>query len=315
VSNDSGTRDASRGLRPSRRTWLFRGALVGALLVLATGGVVAARALLAVPDVQDFLTRYPGTAPLPEGAPVGFPVWVSWQHFLSAFMIMLIIRTGFQLRAKKRPANFYTRKNTGLFRTKNPPVRIGLPLWFHLSLDVLWIANGVIYVVLLFVTGQWVRVVPTTWEVLPNAVSAGLQYIAFDWPVENGWINYNSLQLIAYFVTVFVASPLAIATGVRLSPGLALRLRPLDRVFPLTLARRIHVAVMVYFVAFIATHVTLVLATGALRNLNHMYAGRDDDSWVGFWVFLVSIAVMAAGWFAARSTVLKWLAGRSGTVR
>ena len=95
--------------------------------------------------------------------------------------------------AAKRPAAFWTR-TTGPFRRRNPPVRIGIPLWFHLSLDAVWVLNGVVYIVLLFATGHWLRIVPTSWEVVPNALSAALQYASLDWPTENGWVNYNSLQ-------------------------------------------------------------------------------------------------------------------------
>jgi hypothetical protein len=44
-------------------------------------------------------------------------------------------------------------------------------------------------------------------------------------------------------------------------------------------------------------YVTLVFTTGLLAKLNHIYAMRDDSSWIGFGVFAISIAVMAAaGW-------------------
>jgi thiosulfate reductase cytochrome b subunit len=315
LPNESEAPEAPRRPTPAARTRLVRILLIVGFLIVAGAIVIAARALRELPDVQDFLARYPGQAALPDGAPVGFPAWVSWTHFLSAFMIMLILRTGWQLRSKKRPANFFKRNNTGLIKTKNPPIRIGLPLWFHLTLDAVWVLIGLVYVVLLFSTGQWVRIVPTTWDIVPNAISAGLQYASFDWPSENGWVNYNSLQVLAYFFTVFIATPLAIVTGLRLSPGLAARFRRFDKTIPLKVTRLVHVGVMIYFAVFIVTHVTLVLTTGALRNLNHMYAGRDDQTWLGFWIFAASVAVMAAGWFGARPSVLKWLAGRTGTVR
>ena len=35
--------------------------------------------------------------------------------------------------------------------------------------DSLWLLNGLVFYVLLFTTGQWRRVVPTTWAVFPNA--------------------------------------------------------------------------------------------------------------------------------------------------
>ena len=52
---------------------------------------------------------------------------------------------------------------------------------------------------------------------------------------------------------------------------------------------------MLYFVAFIIAHVALVLATGALRNLNHMYASQDAINWVGFLIFAASLIVIAIG--------------------
>ena len=51
---------------------------------------------------------------------------------------------------------------------------------------------------------------PTSWDVFPNALSVLIQYLSLDWPAENGWVAYNGLQLIAYFVTVFIAAPLAL---------------------------------------------------------------------------------------------------------
>ena len=38
-----------------------------------------------------------------------------------------------------------------------------------------------------------------------------------------------------------------------------------------------------------------VFTTG-LRNLNHIYGGRDDDSWIGFTVFALSMVVLIVGW-------------------
>ncbi|WP_421014458.1 FAD-binding protein, partial [Glutamicibacter creatinolyticus] len=45
------------------------------------------------------------------------------------------------------------------------------------------------------------------WDVFPNALSSALQYASFDWPLENSWTNYNALQMITYFLVVFVAAP------------------------------------------------------------------------------------------------------------
>jgi thiosulfate reductase cytochrome b subunit len=300
---------------PARRRllhllWIVPVAALAAILI-----VLAAQAIRDSDAGRAFLTTYPGTSELPSWAPVGFPAWLQWQHGLTAFLLLFIVRSGWIIRTGGRPDTFWVRRNDGRIRTPGQPVRIGLQVWFHLLLDVLLILNGLVFYVLLFATGQWVRVIPVHGDAVPNAVSAALQYASLHWPSDDGWTDYNALQLIAYGAVIFMLAPLAIITGLRLTPGLTVRLRPLDRVFPLRVARRIHVVVMVLFVAFTAVHVFLVLATGALRNLNHMYAGRDDGSWVGAIVFAATVAVMAAAWFLLRPTVLRALAGAMGIIR
>ncbi|MEV7132157.1 cytochrome b/b6 domain-containing protein [Arthrobacter sp. NPDC093128] len=285
-------------------------AVVAVLLVL----VVAARCLRELSPVQDFLSVYPGESPLPAGAPVGLPAWLGWQHFLNSLLILLIIRSGWQVRTSPRPPAYWTRNNTGLVRTKEKPAKISLNLWFHLTLDALWILNGIIFFVLLFATGQWMRVVPTSWDVFPNALSALLQYASLNWPLENGWNNYNSLQLLSYFTTIFIAAPLAILTGLRISGAWPKNATGLNRAYPLEAARAVHLPVMIYFVAFIIVHVTLVLATGAVRNLNHMYAATDDGGWTGLWIFAGSLAFMATAWWLARPIFLRPLASLMGKV-
>lgn len=293
----------------NRLYWAVPAVLVGLVLV-----VLVARLLVGLPAVASFLATYPGQSELPDNAPVGFPAWLAWQHFLNAFFLLLIIRTGWQVRTTTKPSGHWTRNNKGVIRTKNAPTKITLELWFHLTLDALWVLNGLVFAVLLFATGQWTRIVPTSWDIFPNALSAALQYASLDWPTEDGWINYNALQLLAYFATVFIAAPLAFITGLRMSSAWPKKAQGLNKAYPIEWARAVHFPVMVYFVAFIVVHVFLVLATGALRNLNHMYGVRDDDTWFGFWVFLASVVVMVAAWFLARPIFLRPIASLMGKV-
>ena len=277
------------------------------LAVLAGAAIAIVRAFLSLPFMQDFLTTYPGEYHLPAGAPVGIPGWIGWQHFFNVFLMTLIIRSGLRVRSEKRPTAFWTPRG-------NPKGKISLTLWFHQGLDLLWIINGVIFVVLLFVTGQWMRIVPTSWDVFPNALSAALQYVSFDWPTENGWVNYNSLQQLAYFTIVFLAAPVAIATGFRMSGLWPKKAAGLSKAYPIEIARAVHFPTMLFFTAFIVVHVALVLLTGMLRNLNHMFAAQDAVTWTGFWVFLLSLVVIAAGWAAARPLVLAPIAKLFGQV-
>lgn len=293
-----------------RPTWtqaiavLFGAAALG---VLAAAAVALVRTLLSLPFLQDFLAAFPGEYEPPIPVEPGFAPWVNWAHFFNMFLIVLIIRSGLQVRTEKRPSVFWTPRN-------NPKGKISLNLWFHQALDILWLLNGVIFVVLLFATGHWVRIVPTSWEVFPNALSAALQYISFDWPHENGWNNYNSLQQLAYFVTVFLAAPLAAVTGFRMSGLWPKKAERLSKAYPVEWARALHFPVMLYFVAFIIAHVALVMLTGFLRNLNHMFAAQDAATWTGFWVFIASLVVIAIAWVAARPLVLAPIARAFGKV-
>lgn len=278
-----------------------------ALGILAAAAVAFVRALLSFPFMQDFLAAFPGEYEPAVAVEPGFAPWTNWAHFFNVFLMVLIIRSGLRIRNEKRPTAFWTPRG-------DPKGKVSLTIWFHQALDILWLVNGVIFVVLLFVTGHWARIVPTSWEVIPNALSAALQYVSFDWPTEHGWVNYNSLQQLAYFVTVFIAAPLAAATGFRMSGMWPKKAERLSRAYPIEWARALHFPVMIYFVVFIIGHVALVFLTGFLRNLNHMYASSDAVGWTGFWVFVASLVVIALGWVAARPLVIAPIAKLFGTV-
>lgn len=298
----------------AERRWLHLLWVLPIMLVLLSATVLIAKVLRETGAVADFIDRFPGSPAPPPAAPIGLPAWIGWQHFLNAFFLLLVIRSGLEVRKPGRPSAFWTRSNTGLIRTKNRPRRMSLWLWIHLCFDALWMLNGIVFIVLIFVTGHWVRIVPTSWDVIPNAISVGIQYLSLQWPTDNGWANYNALQLLSYFAIVFIVSPLAFISGIRLSSMWPQQATRLNSRYPEKWARAVHFPVMLVFIGFIIVHVTLVLATGALRNLNHMYAARDDVGWLGFGIFAGSLVVMVVGWFAASPVVLRSIAALTGTV-
>ncbi|WP_153006505.1 cytochrome b/b6 domain-containing protein, partial [Leucobacter sp. G161] len=287
--------------------WVKLGSLglVG-LIVLAGVIVLAARGVTTLPGVPEFVERYPGEYEPAVVADEGFPAWARWTHFLNLFFMVLIVRSGLMVRHQQKPDAFFTPKRGGK--------KISIHLWLHTSIDLLWLANGIIFVVLLFVTGHWARIVPTSWEVFPNALSAMLQYLTLDWPVENGWVNYNALQQLMYFIIVFIAAPIAAITGVRMSEWWPKNNEKLDKVFPAQLARVLHYPTMLFFVVFVIIHVFLVMTTGALRNLNHMYAGNDGAGWFGFWMFAAGLVAIAIAWFVTRPLLVAPIANLFGKV-
>ena len=313
-------------LRVGRDKWLN-------VLWLVPIGFVVLAAMVAVgigvhnmPPVQAFIQRYPGTR-VPAGVGPGIPAWIGWAHFFNLFLMTFIIRSGLQILAD-HPRLYFRRNSTPgkdeWLRMAKPvpddpmwtakddavglPAQLGLPgirhsiglaRWWHLGVDVVWLLNGAVFYVLLFATGQWRHIVPTSWDVFPNAVSVAIQYLSLDWPTDNTWVAYNALQSLAYFTTVFIAAPLAVITALGMSPALSMRLTAISKRLNIQHARSLHFLVLVYFILFIVMHVTMVFATDALRNLNHMFAAHDDNSWVGFWIFAAAMMVVTIGWVAA----------------
>lgn len=292
---------------PSRRWWAIGGAALLAAVVVA---VLVARWFVGTPTGSSFIERYTGQQPLPEGAPVGLPAWLGWSHFFNMLLMALIIKTGMTVRHERKPEAYWAPR-------KNPKKKISLTLWLHLTIDVLWVALGVAFYIVLFATGQWMRIVPTSWEVIPQAVSAGIQYLSLDWPTENPWVHYNALQELSYFAVVFLAAPLAILSGARMSEWWPKSWT----FFSLKAARAIHFPTMLFFVLFTVVHVFLVFTTGLRRNMNAMFAASGDvdpdvygTSWTGVILFLVAAAVIAVVCRLARPTLVAPVAQATGKV-
>ncbi|NLU82464.1 molybdopterin-dependent oxidoreductase [Rhodococcus sp. HNM0569] len=315
-------------IRIGRSKWFNLLWLLPIGFVLLIISVAVAKGLRDVPAVTQFMEDHPGTI-TPQGAEdhAGFPAWLGWQHFFNMLLMIPIIRSGVTIIAD-HPRFYWTRHSTpgkDWFRVQKPvpsdplwtakqdsitlPDGIGLPgrrhsiglaRWWHLGINTLWLLNGIIFYILVFATGHWQRLVPTSWDVFPSAVSVLIQYLSLDWPTDNAWVAYNSLQMLAYFVTVFIAAPLSFLTGLGMSPALSTKFRWISRIFGIQFARSLHFLVLLWFLLFIVMHVTLVVTTDALHNFDMMYTNTDDaDSWNGFWIFAASVVVMVLLWVAA----------------
>lgn len=295
--------------------------------------IAVAQALRELPAVQEYLARYPGAPMSGRAVSAGFPLWLRVQHFLNLLFMTFIIRSGLQVLAD-HPRLYWKRDSTPgtewfRFQKSVPTGRIWtakddsvtLPGWlgipgirhsvglarrWHFSFGLLWMINGLVVYVLLFTTGQWPRLVPTTWEVFPNAASTLLQYLSLTFPTEESWTRYNSLQQLFYFITVFVAAPISILTGFLQGPAISNRLGWLGRVFNRQRARSLHFLAMWWFLIFIVIHVTLVFITGARANLNMMFAGVNDRSWSGLAIFLPAMAIVATTWWLSSPLTLRY---------
>ena len=284
--------------------------------VVAAGLVLLAQWLRTLDPVAEFIATYQGTPTHPDGVEAGIPAWVGWQHFFNFFIIVMVIRSGLLIRNQERPEAYWTPTKGGFYSpTKtNTPAKVSIQQWIHQSFNVLWVLNGLIFYIMVFATGHWMRIVPTNWDIFPNLVSAGIQYVSLDWPADNAWIYYNALQIMTYFVTVFIAAPIAVLTGLRLSTWWPQQAQGINRIFPLPVARTTHFATMVYFILFIIVHLFLVFTTGVLRNLNMMFTARDTGDWIGIAVFAGSVAVTVGIAWLIKPIVISPIAEKTGTV-
>ncbi len=301
---------------------------------------------------QDFITRYPGTS-MDYVDPVdsGFPWWLRWQHFLNLLFMMFMIRAGLQILAdhprlyvntackpdtewmrlrdavpadRRDPEDsqrVWTAKMDSVALPKHiglPGIRhtIGLARWWHFTFDLLWLINGVVFMILLFSTDQWKRLIPTSWEVFPNALSTALQYLSLELPENAGFSTYNALQLLAYFITVFIAAPLAVVTGLLQAPAIAGRFGTSVGLLNRQVARTVHFGVLVWMLSFIAIHTLMVFATGFVGNVNHITLGTDTNSYLGVALYLAWMAVVVTFWLVASPLTIKYprTVQRVGTV-
>jgi DMSO/TMAO reductase YedYZ molybdopterin-dependent catalytic subunit/thiosulfate reductase cytochrome b subunit len=275
---------------------------------------------------------------LPEMAvrPYGFPAWLRVTHYVNFLFLVLLIRSGLQILADHPRLYWNVHCTPGTEWLRLTPVEvpkdrvwtakddsrylspwIGLPgyrhtvgmarHWHFLSV-LFWVGNGMLFVILLAGTGQWQRLAPTSWRILPDAWAVFVHYATFHLPPEpDGFYHYNALQQLTYFGVVFVLAPLAMLTGPSMSPAFTARFLwypklPGNR----QIGRSLHFLVMGAFVVFTVAHVTMVALTGFVRNMNHIVLGTDDANPMGLYLGLAAIGVVVllnvlANWAAWRS--------------
>jgi sulfoxide reductase catalytic subunit YedY len=257
--------------------------------------------------------------------PTGFPMWVNLSHWVNFFFLMLIIRSGLSILVDHPRLYWNNGCAPGTEWIRFTPIKIpkgkywtakedaryispvlGLPGYRHtIGIARVWhfltvpffILNGIVFIFLLFFTNQWKRLVPVSSKILPDSWNVFVHYATFNMPVEpNGFYHYNALQQLSYFGVVFILAPLAMLTGMAMSPAIENRFHWYPKLFGnRQSARSIHFLIMVAYVIFIVIHVSLVIITGLTRNMNHIIVGTDNTTsslglWIGVSITLITIA-------------------------
>lgn len=271
--------------------------------------------------------------PPAAGEPQGFPAWLRLAHYVNFLFLTLLIRSGLQILFDHPRLYWNVHSTPGTEWLRLTPVKlpregvwtakedarylspllglpgrkhtVGMARHWHFLSALFWVVNGIVFAVLLLSGNQWRRLVPTSWDIIPDAWAIFVNYATFHLPKEpNGFYHYNALQQLTYFATIFVLAPLAILTGPSMSPALTNRFKfypklPGNR----QIGRSLHFLVMLAFVIFLIFHVGLVIITGFARNMNHIVVGTDNTRAIGWELGLIGIAVVIAVNVAAH-----WLA-------
>jgi DMSO/TMAO reductase YedYZ molybdopterin-dependent catalytic subunit/thiosulfate reductase cytochrome b subunit len=310
--------DRRHVILPKPYTWIVIGCVILIPIAAAWGQYLA----FGLPT--DPSAYFPPISPL---QPTGFPPWLRITHWVNFLFLTLLIRSGlsvlfdhprlyfnngctpdsewirftpFKIPKSKQKAKTWTAKDDARYLS---PI-IGLPgfkhtiglarIWHFLTV-VFFVLNGAAFIALLFFTNQWLRIVPTSWQIFPDAWNVFVHYATIHFPIEpNGFFHYNALQKLVYFGVVFILAPLALLTGQAMSPAVNNRFQWYPKIFGnRQTARSIHFVIMVIYVLFIAIHVALVALTGWAVNMNHIIFGTNEPGALG-WIIGVCIIVFVA---------------------
>ncbi|HWE39825.1 MAG TPA: molybdopterin-dependent oxidoreductase [Isosphaeraceae bacterium] len=155
---------------------------------------------------------------------------------------------------------------------------LGLGRYWHFLAAMGWVICGFVYVILLFISPQWRRLVPTSWHAIPEAFRDFILYATLRTPspgTSYGPSPFNALQQLTYFGLVFALTPLQILTGMAQSPSLLGRFPWLGRAFGnRQAARSLHFLGLVGFGAFLVVHLVMVVWHGFGDEMGKMVLGE-----------------------------------------
>ncbi len=250
----------------------------------------------------------------------GFFYWVGLTHYVNLLFLGFLIRSGLEIlsahpklywRDDCRPGSEwlkFTKKTqprdrlwTGTDEEESfspwlalPGRRnLGLGRQWHFFCVIFWVLNGLLYAALLFATGEWRRLIPTSWSVFPSAARTAWIYLHFHLPPPGH--PYNPLQQLTYGAVVFLLAPLIIATGAGMSPAVEGRFPGYVRLFGgRQAARSLHFLALLAVCAFTVGHVALVLIDHFPRNMSWIIHGRPGSGPLSIGIGLSGLAAAAA---------------------
>jgi len=261
---------------------------------------------------------------------LGFPLGIRLTHWFNLLFLTLLARSGLAILSA-HPKLYWNRDARpgsewlDLLRKKLPSDRmwcstdeeghwrgwlalpggdgLGLGRYWHFFSAPCWMIVGVFYVALLFISPQWQRLVPTSWDIFSCAWRAQLEYLKLGTPepdnplfsIGPGYLPFNALQQLTYFGLIFFLMPFQILTGLAQSPSILGRFPWYGRLFGnRQAARSLHFIGLVMIGGYFVIHIVMVFWHNFMKEMDKMVLGRThtEGSWLGVGLGLAIIAVV-----------------------
>ncbi len=265
-----------------------------------------------------------------------FPVWVIVTHFLNIFFMLLLFRSGLEVlsafpklywRDDCPPGREWARFSKKMYAADSrrlwtsleeeeawSPVvalpgkkNLGLGRHWHFLSVQFWILTGAVYIALVFATGYWHYLIPTSWSLFPDSVRSVGTYLHFQFPKPIPGQPFEPAQKLSYFVVIFLLAPFQILTGAAMSPTVLARFPRYGKLFGGKQgARSLHFLGLVAFAAFVLLHVFMVIIHGLPKEFGAMVLGGYDRNRtlalsIGLLgLFLILVFHVVITWFSLR---------------
>ncbi|HWG46840.1 MAG TPA: molybdopterin-dependent oxidoreductase [Gemmataceae bacterium] len=250
---------------------------------------------------------------------LGYPLGVRLTHWFNLLFVTLLVRSGLAILSAHPKLYWNIHAWPGsewldLLRKKLPNDRmwcssdeeghwpswlalpgkenLGLGRYWHFFSAPCWLIVGILYLLVLFTSPQWQRLVPTSWDIFPCAGRAMLEYLKLGTPepddprfsIGPGYLPFNALQQLTYFGLIFFLVPFQILTGLAQSPSLLARFPWYGRLFGnRQAARSLHFLGLVMIGIFFVIHIIMVFWHNFAKEMDKMILNQShsEGSWLG----------------------------------
>ncbi len=167
------------------------------------------------------------------------------------------------------------RRGFPMWATIPGPKSLALGRRWHFFFAWAWVINGALYLAWSLASRHLTRnltMQSRDWRGIAQSVR---DHLRFRHPVGDDAARYNPLQKLAYLGVTFILAPLAVLTGLAMSPQMDTVLGWwLQFVGGRQSARTLHFVAMGLFVLFTLVHVVMVVYAGPINELRSMITGR-----------------------------------------